>query len=109
MAKRREKLKVSKRGGKRWSARMTRESDALTLEKGVFPMPNARKIALSLKRSADRSRRRKAKSPLGNVDAHLLYQPGRQRSFQEPQSRNWKRPRTNCASSTAIRTAEITD
>jgi hypothetical protein len=62
MAKRHAKSKVSKRGGKRWSARVTRESDALTLEKGVFTKPSARKIALSLKRSADRSRRRKAKS-----------------------------------------------
>src|SRR5262249_17187061 len=43
----------------RWSARVTKESDALTLEPGVFGKePKA--IALSLKRSADRSRRRKA-------------------------------------------------
>jgi len=28
--------------------------------------------------------------PLGNVDAHVLYQPGRQRSFQEPQAETGK-------------------
>jgi len=60
MAKRRPKL--SKRSGKRWSARVTRESDALTLEKGVFTQSSPRKIAVSLKRSADRSRRRKSTS-----------------------------------------------
>jgi hypothetical protein len=60
MAKRRSKR--SKRSGKRWSARVTRESDALTLKKGVFTQSNPHKIAVSLKRSADRSRRRKSTS-----------------------------------------------
>jgi Protein of unknown function (DUF3175) len=60
MAKRRSKR--SKRGGKPWSARVSRESDALTLKKGVFTQSNPRKIAVSLKRSADRSRRRKSTS-----------------------------------------------
>jgi Protein of unknown function (DUF3175) len=60
MARRRTKSKRSKHGGKRWSARVTRESDALTLEKGVFTKESPRKIAVSLKRSADRSRRRKS-------------------------------------------------
>jgi hypothetical protein len=51
-----------RRRGKRWSARVNRESDALTLEKGVFTKSTPRKIAISLKRSADRSRRRKSNS-----------------------------------------------
>jgi Protein of unknown function (DUF3175) len=45
---------------RRWSARVTRESNALTLENGVFTKSTPSKIALSLKRSADRSRRRKS-------------------------------------------------
>jgi hypothetical protein len=48
------------RGRRRWSQRVTRESDALTLEDGVFTKSSPRKIALSLKRSADRSKRRKS-------------------------------------------------
>ena len=60
MAKRRSKR--SKRSGKRWSARVTRESNALTLKKGVFTQSSPHKIAVSLKRSADRSRRRKSTS-----------------------------------------------
>jgi hypothetical protein len=44
----------------RWSARVTRESDALDLSKGVFTWKDPKRIAASLKRSAERSRRRKA-------------------------------------------------
>jgi hypothetical protein len=51
---------ASKREPKRWSQRVTRESDALDLERGVFKQTSAKKIAASLKRSAERSRRRKA-------------------------------------------------
>jgi len=58
MTKRRSRR--SKRGGKRWSARVTQESDALTLERGVFSRSSPHEIAVSLKRSADRSRRRKS-------------------------------------------------
>jgi Protein of unknown function (DUF3175) len=46
--------------GRRWSARVTRESDALDLEGGVFTQRDPKRIAASLKRSAERSRRRKA-------------------------------------------------
>jgi phosphoenolpyruvate carboxylase len=45
---------------KRWSKQVTRESNALDLESGVFTRATAKAIALSLKRSALRSRRRKA-------------------------------------------------
>ncbi|TCU65191.1 uncharacterized protein DUF3175 [Bradyrhizobium sp. R2.2-H] len=44
---------------KRWSQRVTRESDALDLEHGVFKLRDPRKIAASLKRSAEHSSRRK--------------------------------------------------
>jgi hypothetical protein len=39
---------------------VTETSDALDLEPGVFSRRGAREIAVSLKRSAERSRRRKA-------------------------------------------------
>jgi len=48
------------RRSRRWSARVTRTSNALDLDEGVFSQPSARGIALSLKRSAERSRRRKS-------------------------------------------------
>lgn len=45
---------------KRWSQRVTEQSDALDLDPGVFALDDPRQIARSLKRSAERSRRRKA-------------------------------------------------
>jgi hypothetical protein len=45
---------------KRWSQRVTRESDALDLKRGVFKLISAKKIAASLKRSAEQSTRRKS-------------------------------------------------
>ena len=49
-----------RKSGRRWSARVTRESDALDLEGGVFKSNSPKTIARSLKRSAERSRRRKS-------------------------------------------------
>lgn len=45
---------------RRWSHRVNQTSDALDLEKDVFKQRSPRAIAASLKRSAERSRRRKA-------------------------------------------------
>ena len=45
---------------RRWSARVTRESNALDLDRGLFTWDDPKRIARSLKRSAERSRRRKA-------------------------------------------------
>lgn len=45
---------------RRWSAAATRRSNALDLEQKVFKQSSPRRIALSLKRSAENSRRRKA-------------------------------------------------
>src|SRR5207302_3988490 len=52
----------NKRGrskSKRWSARVTKHSNALDLEPRVFRSRDPRKIACSLKRSAECSKRRK--------------------------------------------------
>jgi hypothetical protein len=55
----RRKTGARKASPKRWSQRVTQESDALDLERGVFKLTSAKKIASSLKRSAERSSRRK--------------------------------------------------
>ena len=44
----------------RWSARVTRSSNALDLEQNVFEKDDPHAIALSLKRSAEHSKRRKS-------------------------------------------------
>src|SRR6266404_6413614 len=51
-------MATSKR--KRWSQRVTQTSNALDLDQGVFSKDDPRSIARSLKRSADRSKRRKS-------------------------------------------------
>jgi len=52
----------SARSGKAhyWSGRVTRDSNALDLEPGVFTWSDPQRIAASLKRSAEQSSRRKA-------------------------------------------------
>lgn len=52
--------KTARKTTRRWSARVTRTSDALELSRGVFTWKDPRRIAGSLKRSAMRSKRRKA-------------------------------------------------
>ena len=51
--------KPGRKAASRWSADVTRHSNALDLEEGVFKKRSARQIALSLKRSAEASTRRK--------------------------------------------------
>lgn len=55
------KKPAPRRTGRRWSARVTRESDALDLQRRVFTWRDPKRIARSLKRSAEHSRRRKAR------------------------------------------------
>ena len=52
-----KRKQAASRSGRRWSQRVTRRSDALTLNKGVFTLRDPKRIAASLKRSAMRSRR----------------------------------------------------
>jgi hypothetical protein len=51
---------MSKSKSNRWSQHVTETSNALDLERGVFAQKDPRAIARSLKRSAERSRRRKS-------------------------------------------------
>ena len=51
---------MARQNVKRWSRRVTDESNALDLDPGVFARTDPRSIARSLKRSADGSRRRKS-------------------------------------------------
>jgi hypothetical protein len=44
----------------RWSARVTKDSNALDLDQSVFTWKDPRRIAHSLKRSAEQSHRRKS-------------------------------------------------
>jgi hypothetical protein len=59
-ARRSTARKAATRGGRRWSKHVTETSDALDLKGGVFKLRDPKKIAASLKRSAEHSKRRKA-------------------------------------------------
>lgn len=48
------------KSGRKWSAGVMAHSDAMDLEQGVFKSRSARQVALSLKRSAESSHRRKS-------------------------------------------------
>jgi hypothetical protein len=50
---------AAKKTGKKWSAAVTEHSDALDIESGIFASDDPKKIAASLKRSAEHSHRRK--------------------------------------------------
>jgi len=73
MAARRSKKTAKKtRNSKGWSARVTRNSNALDPDKDVFSKNDPEKIAASLKRSAEHSRRRKS-SPYRSAMSMLTF------------------------------------
>lgn len=55
-----------------WSAKVTRESNALSLEKGVFTWKDPKAIAQSLKDSAEASTRRKS-GPFQSAMSMLVF------------------------------------
>lgn len=57
---------------KKWSQEVTENSDAMDLEEGVFKQRSARKIARSLKHSAEESHRRKS-SPYRSAMSMLTF------------------------------------
>ena len=72
---------------RRWSQRVTETSDALDLEAGVFTLEDPREIALSLKRSADQSKRRKS-GPFQSAMSMLTFYINRAGKQLTKQQRN---------------------
>jgi hypothetical protein len=58
-APKRKSAKKKSAPKKKWSRRVMQTSDALALESGIFKSKDPKRIARSLKRSAERSKRRK--------------------------------------------------
>jgi hypothetical protein len=61
---------------RKWSRRVMQTSDALDLERGVFKKDSPRAIAASLKRSAEKSSRRKA-APFRSAMSMLVFYENR--------------------------------
>src|SRR5438876_994121 len=59
MSEKKKKAKPKKK--KKWSAKVMATSNALDLKEDVFKLHNAKEVAKSLKHSAEKSKRRKAK------------------------------------------------
>ncbi len=59
-ASKRKTVKPARTGTRYWSKEVTEHSDALDLEAHVFTLDDPKKIAASLKRSAEQSKRRKS-------------------------------------------------
>jgi len=70
----------------RWSGKVTRESSALDLEEGVFTWRDPQRIARSLQRSAEASRRRKA-PPFRSAMSMLVFYINRAGRNLDPQQR----------------------
>lgn len=66
--------KKKKSDPKRWTQHVMETSNALDLEQGVFTWDDPRRIALSLKESAERSQRRKTtpfRSAMSMLNFHI--------------------------------------
>lgn len=68
----RERTGMTAKQKRKWSAQVSEHSDALDLEKGVFASHDPEKIAASLKRSAEKSGRRKS-SPFRSAMSMLTF------------------------------------
>lgn len=71
---------------KRWSARVTHTSNALDLDQGTFSQPTAIGIARSLKRSSEKSNRRKS-PPFRSAMSMLNFYINRAGTNLSPQRR----------------------
>ena len=71
-AEKSRKTNVARGSGRSWSARVTKESNALDLDPGIFTWDDPRAIARSLKDSAEASGRRKA-GPLPSAMSMLNF------------------------------------
>lgn len=63
---------ATRQAGRKWSHKVMETSDALDLEPGIFKSRSPRRIAASLKHSAEHSRRRKA-SPFQSAMSMLTF------------------------------------
>jgi hypothetical protein len=71
----------------RWSKDVTRTSNALDLERGVFTWSDPREIARSLQRSAERSERRRA-DPFRSAMSMLSFYINRAGTKLDPAQRD---------------------
>jgi len=79
--------RAASKTSKRWSGEVTRHSNALDLEAGVFAQSDPHQVALSLKRSAEASGRRKGTPYQSAMSMLTFYINRRQGSLQTAKTR----------------------
>jgi hypothetical protein len=85
---------ATKPSPKRWSQRVTQESDALDLRRGVFKLTDPKKIAASLKRSAERSSRRRTSAYRSALSMLTFYINRAGKTLPKPQRERLQRAKT---------------
>ena len=88
------KSSATKSPPRRWSQRVTQESDALDLKHGVFKLTDPKKIAASLKRSAERSSRRKTSAYRSALSMLTFYINRAGKKLPKPQRERLQRAKT---------------
>ena len=86
--------KPRRRPTRGWSQRVTRESDALDLDRGVFTLRDPKRIAASLKRSAEHSSRRKAGAYRSAISMLIFYINRAGRNLSKTQRERLDRAKT---------------
>ena len=83
-------------GSRYWSRRVTRESDALDLHPGVFSQADPKRIAASLKRSAEELERKA--EPYHSALSMLVFYINRAgRKLPASRQRIWRKRKSSCA------------
>lgn len=85
---------ATKPSPRRWSQRVTQGSDALDLRHGVFKLTDPKKIAASLKRSAERSSRRKTSAYRSALSMLTFYINRAGKTLPKPQRERLQRAKT---------------
>ena len=78
-----ERSRKKKTTPNHWSQEVTKTSNALDLEEGVFTLEDPRQIAQSLKSSADDSRRRKADPFRSAISTFYINRAGKRVSAEQ--------------------------
>jgi uncharacterized protein DUF3175 len=87
---------------RKWSAKVTETSDALDLEEDIFKSRSAKRIAASLKRSAEHSHRRKTSSFQSAMSMLTSTSTAPARIFRYRKNAYWKRRRPSCVACSAV-------
>jgi hypothetical protein len=88
--------KATRSKSRLWSAQVTKHSDALDLEHNVFKSNDPHKIALSLKRSAQQSKRRKG-TPFQSAMSMLNFYINRAgKNLPKTQKQTLERAKVDC-------------